>query len=244
MRILVFGGTTEGRELCARLASMSVDTTVCVATGLGAEELEGIGGLNVLVGRKDASRISELAAGYDLCVDATHPYAAEATRNISAGCEAAGVPLLRLLRSETESEGVTRVGSCAEAAELLKNRPGNILLTVGTKALPDFAPVERQRLFARVLPTCESISACENEGIPHRNIIAMQGPFSKAVNTALMEQYGISYMVTKDTGKSGGFPEKLEAARSAGVEVVLVSRPEDSGYDMETVLSKIREMIK
>ena len=244
MKILVFGGTTEGRDLCLRLLELPVDVTVSVATPLGAEEISATPGLHVLIGRKTAEEIGALAKSFDLVVDATHPYAVEVTENIRAGCEAAGIPVLRLLRAgEDAGDGAVHVASCAEAAAYLAPLEGNVLSTVGTKALPDFAPLERTRLFARVLPTVASIEQCEAVGLPHRNILALYGPFSEELNVAMMRQCGIRYMVTKDTGPEGGLPEKLAAAEKAGAVAVVIDRPQDQGDDMETILSKIREMI-
>lgn len=243
MKVLIFGGTTEGRDLCRALMALPVEVTVSVATPLGAEELGPAEGFSVLVGRKTSEEIEAMAGEYDLCVDATHPYAVEVTKNIALACGKAGLPLLRLSRAQTETEGAVRVGSCREAAEYLAEREGNVLLTVGTKALPDFAALDRSRLFARVLPTIESIGLCEKAEIPHKNILALQGPFTRAMNEAMMGQYHIRYMVTKDTGVQGGLPEKIAAAKSAGAEVVLVARPEDAGDDLETIVAKIRGMM-
>ncbi|MDO4315846.1 MAG: precorrin-6A/cobalt-precorrin-6A reductase, partial [Oscillospiraceae bacterium] len=109
MRLLVFGGTTEGRLLAERLAGLGHDVTVSVATELGAEELAGIPGLTVLAGRRDGEEIRRLVRAFALCIDATHPYAAEVTKNIRAACGEEGIPLRRLLRAESPAEGCVRV---------------------------------------------------------------------------------------------------------------------------------------
>ena len=93
-----------------------------------------------------------LSRGFHRCVDATHPYAVQATREIGAACARAGVPLRRLLRPEGGEEGL-RVDSPEEAARLLAGREGNILLATGAKELPAFAALEPARLFPRVLPS-------------------------------------------------------------------------------------------
>ena len=98
MKVLVFGGTTEGRLLARELSALGAQVTVSVATALGAEELRGVPPLTVCVGRKDARQMREMLPGFAVCVDATHPYAAEASGNIRAACLAAGVPYRRLLR--------------------------------------------------------------------------------------------------------------------------------------------------
>ena len=151
------------------------------------------------------------------------------------GCLCAGPPAppppLQRLPSTAENT--------AEAAAFLAGTEGNILLTTGAKELPAFAALDKTRLFARVLPTHEGIAACEALGIPHRNIIAMQGPFGTALNCAVMEQYHIAWLVTKDGGRAGGFAEKLEAARRTGAKVALIRRPADAGEDPEQLLQQI-----
>ena len=81
-----------------------------------------------------------------------------------------------------------------------------------------------------------SLSACRRAGVPTKNIIAMHGPFSQTLNEAILEQYRIRWMVTKDGGSAGGFGEKVSAARNTGVSLVVIGRPEDDGEDLDTVL--------
>ncbi len=241
MKLLIFGGTTEGRLLAQEFLARGDQVTVSVATPLGAEELSGLPGLELWVGRKDARELEQAVKGFDGCIDATHPYAVLATANIRAACEGAGVPLRRLLRPESRAEGVIPVENCTQAAKFLARQEGNILLTTGSKELAAFGGVERNRLYARVLPSHESLSACEALGLPHRNILALQGPFGQKMNEAMLEQYRIRWLVTKDGGAAGGFSEKLAAARTMGVPVVLVARPEDQGVTMEEILKEAEQ---
>lgn len=241
MRLLILGGTTEGRVLAERAAALGAEVTVSVATPLGAEELAGLAGVRVRVGRLDRSAMEALLADFDACVDATHPYAKVVTATVREACENTGTPLRRLLRPESAAEGVIRVPSCTEAAAFLAEQSGNILLATGSKELAAFSALPPERLFARVLPTHESLAACEALGLPHRNILALQGPFSRKLNEAMLEQYRIAWLVTKDGGGPGGFSEKLSAAERTGARLVLVERPADGGDDLETVLSWIKE---
>lgn len=240
MKIFVFGGTTEGRELAGELVALGHSVTVSVATPLGAEELRAVSGITVLVGRRLPDEMAELLVGYDLCIDATHPYAAEASRNIRTACEQAGVPLRRLARSASGETDCVQVDSCASAAAFLAGTEGNVLLTTGSKELAAFGGLAPERLFARVLPTHEGVKACEDIGLAHRNILALQGPFTQKMNEAMLEQYHIRWLVTKDGGRAGGFAEKIAAARNVGVGVVLVARPQDSGSTMEEILSRLK----
>lgn len=237
MRILIFGGTTEGRLLAQALSERGVPAAVSVATELGAEELSQLPDITPLVGRKTQAEMAGLLQGVSRCVDATHPYAVEVSKNIRAACAAAGVPLRRLLRRESPlPPDSVRVDSAGAAAALLAGREGNILLATGAKELPAFAPLDRSRLFPRVLPAEESLLVCRRAGIPPKNIIAMHGPFSQKLNEALLEQFHIRWLVTKDGGAAGGFPEKAAAAQSAGAALVVIRRPEEDGEDLDAVL--------
>ena len=244
MNILIFGGTTEGRLLAEALSRLNANVTVSVATPLGAEELAGLAGVVVWTGRKTAAELVPLLSPFDLCVDATHPYAVEATGNIRMACEQANVPLLRLLRPASETKGVIQMESCAQAASFLSETEGNILLTTGSKELSVFARLDPRRIFARVLPTHDGINACEALGLPHSHILALQGPFSQKMNEAVLEQYQIHWLVTKDGGKAGGFEEKLAAARQTGASVLLVGRPTDTGESFEAILADIKERLR
>lgn len=237
MKILIFGGTTEGRLLAQALSQQGQPSTVSVATPLGAQELSGLPGVTPLVGRKTADEMAELLKNFDRCVDATHPYAVEASRNIRAACQQAGVPLGRLLRGESSHKEGHWVDSPQEAARWLAERSGNVLLAIGAKGLSAFQDLDRERLYPRVLPVVESIQACQAAGIPTKNIIALHGPFSQELNRAMLEQYHIRYLVTKDGGRAGGFEEKAAAAREAGTELVVIGRPPEAGQTLEEILS-------
>mgnify|MGYP004567872479 CR=1 FL=1 len=244
MNVVVFSGTTEGRSFSRTLAALGAAVTVCVATELGAEEQGRADGITVRAGRLDAEGMAALLRGAALCVDATHPYAAEATRNIRAAAAAAGVEYHRLLRPASPlPAGSVVLGSAAQAAQYLAATQGNILLTTGAKELAAFAGLDAARLYPRVLPTVAGITACEGAGIPHRNIIAMQGPFTLELNLALMQQFHIRYLVTKDGGSAGGFAEKAQAAAQSGAALVVLRRPEECGETAEEILQRCRELL-
>ena len=164
----------------------------------------------------------------EIVLDATHPYAAEVTKNIRTACESAGVLYQRILRPEGEknSEAIY-VESTEEAAAFLSGTEGNIFLTTGSKELAKFTgiPDYKERLFARVLSIPSVIRSCAELGIEGKHLIGMQGPFSAEINEAMLRQFQCSYLVTKDTGLAGGFPEKMEACQRCGVTPVIIGRP-------------------
>ena len=305
-KVIIFGGTTEGRELARILADRGALVTVSVATELGAEMLGEIsseeepGHFRTLVGRMNVEEMQRIIREYDICYDATHPYALEVTANLREACRKTGTQYIRVIRKEAEraesdigqgdvqqsetaqdseavqqsetaqgseavqqsetvrgsetvpksesdqkskavqkpedgqrSDFVILVRSAADAAAYLFGTKGNILLTTGSKELGAYAEIPRERMYVRVLPTHDSIAACEAADVPHRNIIAMFGPFSQRMNEAMLEQYRISYLVTKEAGRNGGFDEKMQAAKRCGVKAIVIRRPEDSGVTVE-----------
>lgn len=245
MKIVIFGGTTEGRELSGLLAGRGADIVVSVATDYGREEQGARDGVTVVAGRRNRAEMSALLYGAALCVDATHPYAVEATRTIRDACRDTRTPYRRLSReaSVLDADAVT-VPDAVSAAAYLRGTAGNVLLTTGAKELRPYAVLDPSRLYARVLPTHEGLSACEAAGIPRRNVIAMRGPFSRELNEALIRQYQITYLVTKDGGRVGGFPEKADAARNTGAVLVVIRRPEDGGGNFAEVAAYCEDLLR
>ncbi|MGN0703290.1 MAG: precorrin-6A reductase, partial [Lentihominibacter sp.] len=233
MRVIVFGGTSEGEEIACRLVDAGLDVTVCVATEYGDECQERTGSLKVIAGRQDAARIEKTVANADICIDATHPYAYIASENIRQGCLNAGVRLMRYVRPEDKlDDDVITVNDAAGAAEILQGIEGNVLLTTGAKELATYAGADPERLYPRVLPLESSLNACIEAGIPAKNIIAMHGPFIEEMNDALIHQYDIQTMVSKNSGKAGGFEDKLSACRKNGCRLIVIGRPvKEQGWD-------------
>lgn len=229
-KLCVFAGTTEGRALVELLEDQPVAVTACVATEYGETLLAARENLTISAGRLRREEMEALLRreGFDLVVDATHPYAREVTEHIAGACQAAGTDYLRLLREEQGlPAGALWAPDAAGAAALLADRPGNILLTTGSKELGQFASIPgfAQRTYARVLPMEASLRACEAAGLSPAHILAMQGPFSREMNLAMLRAVSAAWLVTKEGGAAGGFQEKAEAAAEAGAGLVVIGRP-------------------
>lgn len=238
-KAIVFAGTTEGYALCEFLAENRVSVYACAATEYGGSLLQENEFLHVSAGRLKTEDMEELfrKENPEIVLDATHPYAAEVTKNIRTACESAGVLYQRILRPEGEknSEAIY-VESTEEAAAFLSGTEGNIFLTTGSKELAKFTgiPDYKERLFARVLSIPSVIRSCAEFGIEGKHLIGMQGPFSAEINEAMLRQFQCSYLVTKDTGLAGGFPEKMEACQRCGVTPVIIGRPlKEEGLSMQ-----------
>ncbi len=236
-KLLLFAGTTEGRELAEFLERQGVSCHVCVATEYGEQLIdEKTSGHRVYSGRLDQNEMAALMEreGIRVAVDATHPYAAVVSANIRAACETAGCRYLRLLREEAPADvHCVFVDSVEQAVEYLKETSGRVFAATGSKELAKYTalPDYRERVTARVLSTPDAVAECAKLGFQGKNLICMQGPFDEELNYAMLKQTGARFLVTKESGKTGGFPEKLRAAARAGARLVVVGRPaKEEGY--------------
>lgn len=242
MKILLFGGTTEGRILATKLLDAGHEVHICVATEYGAMLLPKTERAIIHAKRMDVDEMVCFMQeeGFDACLDVTHPYAKEVSENIASACKTSNLQVYRVLREESVSDlndvdqkkqasDMVMVDSVKEAVAYLKHTTGNIFVTTGSKelqeytAIPDFS----SRVFARVLSTANVLTACEEMGFLAKNVYAMQGPFSLDMNEAMLQQVNASFMVTKASGDLGGFMEKCEAAKRANATLVVVGRPKE-----------------
>ncbi len=253
IRCIVFSGTTEGRTISDALSAHRMKHIVCVAGNYGEEMMSKDPYREVHVGRMDADAMKEFfkisGTGKDtLIIDATHPYASEVTANIKSACNDAKLEYVRVIRSGDESvaAGYPKYANAADCAKALNKTDSNILLTTGSKELgvycENVSKEVLERTYVRVLPSIESLELCEKAGIEKTHIIAMHGPFSKDMNAALIRQYSIKHLVTKESGGAGGFEEKIMAAREEGITAHIIERPsKEEGVSMEAALSMIVE---
>lgn len=272
MKVVIFGGTTEGRQLAEYLIQLNkkqkmqtIEVHVCVASEYGAQVLPDDAALKVHVGRLEQADMQEFLQKVqaDICVDATHPYAVIVTQNIYQACKVVGVPYVRVRREMQEEPGnadsvmqmsgthiadadgkrytdeasdSVYVEDTQAAVDYLKGVTGNILITTGSKELHLYTqiPDYESRCTARVLPTQSVVEACTELGFTGKHLICMQGPFDLEMNLATLRYANADFLVTKASGKNGGYDEKCEAALAAGVHLVVIGRPKEQ---VEPVMS-------
>lgn len=286
-KVLIYAGTTEGRELAQELAKERIYCDISVATEYGRQIMdEKISPyICILQGRMTAEQMRRKyeSEQYLAVVDATHPFATEVSVNIRESLRGLDIPYFRLGREKIPGEagerqaggrqagerqaeerqagerqaGEQQAGeqnymvrkyfqNTAACVEALKKTEGKIFLTTGSKELSVFCREEtiRKRLVVRVLPGMESLRECVRNGLEGRQIIAMQGPFSKEMNLAMIRQYQASVLVTKESGKTGGEDTKLAAAGEAQIPSYIILRPDEKTpvMDMNEVLMQIRRL--
>jgi len=247
--IVIFGGTYEGRQIAEAFQNTQLQIHVCVATEYGATLLPDGRNIQIHTGRMNEEQMQSFLTDLnaDCCVDATHPYAAEVTRNLKNVCNNLNLKYLRVYRKEeTLNQDAADIQviykeNVEDAATFLKATTGNILITTGSKELAHFTSVPdyKTRCFARVLPTAQVVDACSKLGFEGKNLIGMQGPFTEELNYCLLRQVDAKWLVTKSSGRQGGFSEKCEAALRAGVNLLIIGRPEtetEQGMELTEVL--------
>ena len=264
---LIFGGTTEGRLLAERLSEAGIPHAISVATRYGEEIEQNEGETNLLVGRMTSEEMADCirTGAYTHVVDATHPFAVDASAQIAAACKIANVPCYRLSR-DTKAGGpsgpapvkagsinvpaAVYVADLNEAAAKINETDDKVLLLTGSKDLSALTSriADPSRVYARVLPNEESLKKCREAGLSGKQIIAMQGPFSKEMNEALIRQTGAKVILTKESGRVGGLTEKLEAACECGAAAIVIRNPErESGeggqsFDLEGIMEIVSSL--
>ena len=228
--ILVLGGTYDSRKLVEGLLVRGRQVIYSSVTAYNVDELPEVEGLSVMIGALDKTAMDRVIAEKRITclIDATHPYAREVSVNAIAACETAGVSYLRMERARMQDDGETTLGfpDYGAMVDYLADQNGQVLLTTGSRQLEAYDRLPKDRLVIRVLPTAKVLAKCEDLGYNPRQIVAMQGPFSYEMNAAMMEQYQIRFLTTKDSGAVGGVDEKIRAARDRGVKVLYIKRPE------------------
>ncbi len=243
---IVFGGTSEGRRLATVLRELGISTLVCVATGHGETLLHAGGSVSAHTGRLDQSGMESLFQLHTprIIIDATHPYAAEVSKNIRAACHTANVPCIRVQRESSASDGYMQFEDMDTLIGWLNVKPGVVFSALGAKEARALTNVSgfRERVWLRILPVVEGLSACLNAGFPAEHILCLQGPFSQELNAAMFRFTGASILLTKESGGAGGFEAKLAAARALGMTVAVLARPkEEDGLTLTELEQRIRE---
>lgn len=241
--ILVLSGTRDGRAIINRLVKENHRVIGTTATEYGGELIDSHRNLLVISKPLDRHKMEEVIEKNKvrLIIDATHPYAKEVSKNAIESSKKMAISYIRYEREQGSYKNIIKTPSFHGAVEILREKGGNILLTIGSNNLAEFSQgLDIERLFIRVLPIPSVMKRCEELGFLPKQIIAIQGPFSKELNSAILKDYDIKLMVTKDSGDIGGTREKIEAAQEKGVEVIMVERPR---VEYGKVFSDIKKLI-
>jgi precorrin-6A/cobalt-precorrin-6A reductase len=222
--VLILGGTTEARQLAGRLAARGdLDVTLSLAGRTRAPAAQPVpvlvGGFGGAEGLAAYLREKSVA----LLIDATHPYAAQISRNAAEAARLVGTPLLALRRPpwvRVAGDRWREVETVAGAAAALGEKPRRVFLALGRQEVGPFEAAPRHRYLIRSVDPIEPPLA-----VPEARYITARGPFGEADERALLAAERIDAIVAKNSGGTATYG-KIAAARSLGIEVVLIRRPE------------------
>lgn len=243
--ILLLGGTSDSAPIAEAIAQQGYDILVSTATdtplsvGHHPRIQHRWGMLNQI-------QMGELITQQRIqaLVDATHPYAAQVRATAYDVAQQLNLPYFSFVRPPSIQNHTQELHFAADheqAAHLAVTFQRSILLTIGVRNLaPYVMAAKRIPLIVRVLPTDSSHQACLALNIPEKHIVLARGPFSVEDNQALIQQFNIGVVVTKDGGSAGGVPEKLQAAKEEGCEVIVVQRPL---LPQQAVFSNVEQLV-
>ena len=246
-KIIIFGGTTEGKELAIDLAKAQIPSIYLVATDYGKMVIDDDPFIDVRIGRLDSGQMKELFEKEKplAIVDSTHPYAELVKKEIDdARKDLSYIRFFRVHRSneKIDASDARFFESARDCAKALLETKGTVFLTTGSKDIPEFCREKSllERLVVRVIPNSESLKICYDNGLLGKQIIAMQGPFSYDMNLTFFKNFDAKVVVLKESGKAGGELERIQAARDAGAQIFIIKRPvENTGEDYERVRDEI-----
>ena len=223
-RILILGGTSEAMALARVLAQRPEIVAVMSLAGRTghpvlppiAHRIGGFGGIDGLAAYLEEQPIAAV-------IDATHPFAAQMTRNAAEACERLGVPRLVFTRPAwrpSEGDQWICVTDTDAAVDALGDVPRKVFLTVGRLSLPAFKRAPQHHYVMRSIDAPE-----EADRPPQMELILARGPYDVSAEGDLMATHGIDVVVTKNSG-GNATDAKLAAARELGLAVIMIERPE------------------
>lgn len=221
LRVLVLGGTLDASRLAQALAQAGVDgifsyagrTSAPIAQPLPTR-VGGFGGVAGLKAFLQAERITHV-------VDATHPFAAQMSSNAVQACASAGVPLLALERPAWQAQRGDvwqHVPDITAAVQAQPAEPARVFLAIGRQHLAPFLACAQHWYLLRLVDPVLDLP------FDRGHVVLDRGPFTVEGDRALLQTYGITHVVSKNSGGAGA-QAKLTAARERGLPVILIDRP-------------------
>jgi precorrin-6A/cobalt-precorrin-6A reductase len=238
MRLLILGGSSEASRLAARLAQEPAFEAILSFAGRTRNptpppipyRIGGFGGVAGLASYLSTERI-------DLLVDATHPFAERISANAAEAARETGTPLIVFSRPPWTSgpgDRWTEFADAGAAARAIGATPRRVFLTVGRLQLSAFEAAPQHEYVVRTIDPPEP-----PPDLPRHRLVLARGPFGVEDEIRLMREERIEVLVTKNSGGEAS-RAKLEAARSLGLEVILIRRPpapdETTFHAIEAVL--------
>lgn len=251
-------GTVEGKEILSLLNKFTDNILISTATNYGGELLDKFNYKYKNTSPLEKEELKELFSSHDVTtvVDASHPYAANVTKNCKDICSELNIKYLRYERPSVcekykNSSLVTFVDGYSELLkELCSDSKLNVektvvLNTTGSNNIEKFFSSElKARVVHRVLPSVKVMGKCFKIGVKTENIIAVKGPIGYELNLGFIKQFNAKAIVLKDSGIQGGTIEKIEAALDSKIRIFIIERKIESDSKAFNNITKLVKYIK
>ncbi|KYH00407.1 cobalt-precorrin-6A reductase [Bradyrhizobium sp. DOA1] len=222
IRALVLGGTADASLLAAEIARAGIEAIYSYGGRTRAPtdqplptRIGGFGGANGLADYIRREAITHV-------IDATHPFAAEMSRNAVAACAKAGTPLIALERApwtKAPGDNWIEVSNVNTAVAALPEASANVFLAIGRQHIAPFANKPQHTYTLRFVDPPEAL-------LPFAaDVIVSRGPFTLDGELQMMRTRGIALIVARNSGGDGA-RAKIDAARMLGLPVIMISRPQ------------------
>lgn len=221
--ILVYGGTTEGRVVCSVLDESGRE--YYYSTKGDAQQVDLVHGVR-LMGAMNEEAMKTFIQKQDirLVIDAAHPFAAELHCTIGLATAALGIPVVRYERRYPPLDPrIIPCESYEEMAQRLLAQPAHRLLALtGVNTIPHLRAFwSKRETFFRILDRDDSREKAEAAGFPASHIKY----FAEGEDQKLFDEIKPDAVITKESGESGFFDEKIAPALAAGVPIYMITRP-------------------
>ena len=214
--ILVFGGTTEGRKAVEVLEEGG--STYFYSTKTGEQDITLHHGQRI-DGALDAEAMQTFCREHDirLIVDAAHPFASQLHQTIAQVSESLNVPTIRYERiyPKRDSE-ITWINDYSQ----IPNDIHSLLATTGVQSISKLKPLEAAgiKVFYRILNRESSIALAQKQGASPEQLCYYEDPKDVSVEA--------DAILLTESGLSGGFLEKVDAAKARGMRIIALKRPQ------------------
>ena len=228
--IWVIGGTKDSRDFLEKFLKYESNIIVSTATEYGAKLIENLP-VKTSSKKMDKEAMLKFVESNKITkvIDTSHPYAFEVSKNAMDVAEEKNIQYFRFEREKVDilPKKYKNFEKIENLIKYIENLEGNILVTLGSNNVPLFKDLKNlPNIYFRILSRWDMVKRCEDNNILPKNIIAMQGPFTENLNTAMMEQFNIKYLITKKAGDTGGEREKVSACDKLDVEIIYLDKKE------------------
>ena len=253
MKIFLLGGTKDSVNIIEHVKSNYDAYILTTTTTEYGAKLALEGGSDETIARpllKDEIIRIFTEGNFDILIDATHPFAEHITQTSASIAEELNIPYIRFERPTTNLENVDTsrihyVNSFDDAGKLIESDfpEGNVMHFAGANTMEEVLKyVSTERFYPRILKVASSIEKCEKLDVDSDHIIPMKGAASKEENIDLIERYGASVMITKESGEIGGVIEKIEAANEKDIAIIMIQRPKIDGLNKNDIVSNLDKL--